>query len=88
MIHVTLFQYAFAPKGSSVILYRNDDYRKMQFFVQPDWPGGIYATANVGGKEKLCFVFIVFMMRRYLPVNKKCFEISHVIHFWQHIFFV
>lgn len=45
-------QYAFAPKGSSVILYRNDDYRKFQFFVQPDWPGGIYATAAIGGKEK------------------------------------
>lgn len=46
-----LFQYAFAPKGSSVILYRKDDYRKFQFFVQPDWPGGIYATAAIGGKQ-------------------------------------
>lgn len=48
-----LFQYAFAPKGSSVILYRKDDYRKFQFFVQPDWPGGIYATAAIGGKQSL-----------------------------------
>ncbi|XP_060576368.1 sphingosine-1-phosphate lyase 1-like, partial [Ruditapes philippinarum] len=31
-------KYGFAPKGSSVILYSDKEYRKYQFFVQPDWP--------------------------------------------------
>lgn len=44
-------KYGFAPKGSSVILYRNPDYRQKQFFVQPDWPGGIYATSTMGGSR-------------------------------------
>lgn len=35
-----------------MILYRKDDYRKFQFFVQPNWPGGIYATAAIGGKYR------------------------------------
>ncbi|XP_076075219.1 sphingosine-1-phosphate lyase 1-like [Mytilus galloprovincialis] len=44
-------KYAFAPKGSSVILYRNKDIRQRQFFVQPEWPGGIYATSSMGGSR-------------------------------------
>jgi hypothetical protein len=46
-----LFQYAFAPKGSSVIMYRNKDIRQNQFFVQPTWPGGIYATSTMSKLE-------------------------------------
>ncbi|XP_060067009.1 sphingosine-1-phosphate lyase 1-like [Ylistrum balloti] len=44
-------KYGFAPKGSSVILYRNPTFRQQQFFVQPEWPGGIYATSTTGGSR-------------------------------------
>ncbi|XP_052766123.1 sphingosine-1-phosphate lyase 1-like isoform X1 [Mya arenaria] len=44
-------KYGFAPKGSSVILYRNTEYRRGQFFVQPDWPGGIYASPTLAGNR-------------------------------------
>ncbi|XP_064614038.1 sphingosine-1-phosphate lyase 1-like [Liolophura sinensis] len=44
-------KYGFAPKGSSVILYRNPDLRKQQCFSQPDWPGGIYATPTIAGSR-------------------------------------
>lgn len=44
-------KYAFTPKGSSVIMYRNKDLRKHQFFAQPDWPGGIYASPTIGGSR-------------------------------------
>ena len=40
-------KYGFAPKGSSVILYSKPEYRHMQWFTFPDWPGGIYATATI-----------------------------------------
>ena len=49
---MSLFQYGFAPKGSSVLLYSDKEYRKYQWFVQPDWPGGIYATPTMAGKNK------------------------------------
>ncbi|PVD39469.1 hypothetical protein C0Q70_02100 [Pomacea canaliculata] len=42
-------KYGFAPKGSSVIMYRNSALHKQQFFVQPDWPGGIYASPTMAG---------------------------------------
>ena len=43
------FQYGFAPKGSSVIMYSDKKYRTYQYFVQPDWPGGIYACPTFAG---------------------------------------
>mmetsp|Transcript_31974 Transcript_31974/g.49938 ORF Transcript_31974/g.49938 Transcript_31974/m.49938 type:complete len:455 (-) Transcript_31974:193-1557(-) len=44
-------KYGFAPKGSSVILYANQELRHHQYFVAPDWPGGIYATPSMGGSR-------------------------------------
>ncbi|XP_018019009.1 sphingosine-1-phosphate lyase [Hyalella azteca] len=44
-------KYGFAPKGSSVVLYRHRQYRHHQFFAQPDWPGGIYATPTIAGSR-------------------------------------
>ncbi|XP_071550599.1 sphingosine-1-phosphate lyase 1 isoform X2 [Panulirus ornatus] len=44
-------KYGYAPKGSSVIMYREAKWRHHQFFVTPDWQGGIYATATIGGSR-------------------------------------
>jgi len=44
-------KYGFTPKGSSVIMYRNKEFRKGQYFSQPNWPGGIYATTTFAGSR-------------------------------------
>ncbi|KAI8521052.1 Sphingosine-1-phosphate lyase 1 [Branchiostoma belcheri] len=44
-------KYGFAPKGSSVILYSDRKYRHSQYFVQPNWPGGVYATSTMAGSR-------------------------------------
>ncbi|XP_026878408.2 sphingosine-1-phosphate lyase 1 [Electrophorus electricus] len=44
-------KYGYAPKGSSVILYRNKNYRHYQYFVAPDWQGGIYASPSMAGSR-------------------------------------
>lgn len=44
-------QYAFAPKGTSVILYSNEVYRYHQFTVTTDWPGGVYGSPTVNGSR-------------------------------------
>ncbi|RWS04604.1 sphingosine-1-phosphate lyase 1-like isoform X3, partial [Dinothrombium tinctorium] len=44
-------KYGFAPKGSSVIMYSDKKYRHYQYSVQTDWPGGVYASPNVGGSR-------------------------------------
>ena len=42
-------KYAFSAKGASVILYRNVDILKHQFFVYENWPGGVFASPALLG---------------------------------------
>lgn len=44
-------KYGYAPKGSSVILYRDVKYRHHQFSVCTDWPGGMYASPTISGSR-------------------------------------
>ncbi|XP_047198304.1 sphingosine-1-phosphate lyase 1 isoform X2 [Hippoglossus stenolepis] len=44
-------KYGYAPKGSSVILYSDKKYRHYQYFVAPDWQGGIYASPSIAGSR-------------------------------------
>lgn len=44
-------KYGFAPKGNSTVLYRSDDFRKYQYFISPDWSGGVYASPSIAGSR-------------------------------------
>ena len=44
-------KYGFAPKGNSTVLYRSDAYRKYQYFISPDWSGGVYASPSIAGSR-------------------------------------
>eukprot|EP00755_Sulcionema_specki_P005538 Sspe_Gene.33022::Locus_16158_Transcript_2_2_Confidence_0.667_Length_1993::g.33022::m.33022/K01634/SGPL1, DPL1; sphinganine-1-phosphate aldolase len=44
-------KYGFAPKGNSVIMYRNRELRRYQMHSQPNWPGGIYASPTIAGSR-------------------------------------
>jgi sphinganine-1-phosphate aldolase len=44
-----LHKYGYAAKGASVVLYRDPELRKHQFFVTTSWPGGIYASPALAG---------------------------------------
>lgn len=44
-------KYGFGLKGSSVLLYRAPKLRRHQYFVQPDWPGGLYASPGMSGSR-------------------------------------
>ncbi|CAG8662028.1 22077_t:CDS:2 [Cetraspora pellucida] len=44
-------KYGFAPKGSSVIMYRTKALRRYQYFFAPDWTGGIYASPSLAGSR-------------------------------------
>lgn len=50
-ISVDTHKYGFAPKGNSVVLYRNKTYRSHQYFIYPDWSGGVYASPSVAGSR-------------------------------------
>ncbi|KAI9666960.1 MAG: hypothetical protein M1831_001465 [Alyxoria varia] len=44
-------KYGFAPKGNSTVLYRNSKLRSYQYFVSPDWSGGVYASPSIAGSR-------------------------------------
>jgi sphinganine-1-phosphate aldolase len=44
-------KYGYALKGSSVLLYRTPDLRRRQYFVVPDWPGGLYTSPGMSGSR-------------------------------------
>ena len=64
----SLLQYGFAPKGSSVIMYSHPKYRSYQYFVQPDWPGGIYASPTFAGKCHCTCLNVVLTEELVLPL--------------------
>lgn len=57
-ISVDTHKYGYTPKGSSVILYSSEELRHYQYFVSPEWTGGLYATPGFAGSRPgaLCAV--------------------------------
>ncbi|KAA8650211.1 hypothetical protein EYZ11_003934 [Aspergillus tanneri] len=44
-------KYGFAPKGTSVIMYRTKQLRSYQYYIAPDWSGGVYASQGMMGSR-------------------------------------
>ncbi|KAK0240742.1 pyridoxal phosphate-dependent transferase [Armillaria nabsnona] len=44
-------KYGFAPKGTSVIMYRDAALREYQYYVYPDWMGGAYGSPSFSGSR-------------------------------------
>jgi glutamate/tyrosine decarboxylase-like PLP-dependent enzyme len=57
-------KYGYAAKGTSVVLYRNEDLRRHQYFTITEWPGGIYfsptfAGSRAGALSAVCWANLV-----------------------------
>jgi glutamate/tyrosine decarboxylase-like PLP-dependent enzyme len=46
-----LHKYGFAARGASTIVYRRKDYRRHQYFLKEDWPGGLYGSPTMAGSR-------------------------------------
>ncbi|GAV29336.1 hypothetical protein PMKS-002818 [Pichia membranifaciens] len=44
-------KYGFAPKGSSIIMYRSPEYRKYQYYITSEWVGGLYGSPTLAGSR-------------------------------------
>uniref|UniRef100_A0A8C6SDD2 sphinganine-1-phosphate aldolase n=1 Tax=Neogobius melanostomus TaxID=47308 RepID=A0A8C6SDD2_9GOBI len=70
-------KYGYAPKGSSVIMYSDKKYRQYQYFVAPDWQGGIYASPSIAGSRPggiiaACWATMMHMGQSgYIDATKK-----------------
>jgi glutamate/tyrosine decarboxylase-like PLP-dependent enzyme len=59
-------KYGYAPKGTSVVLYRTKSLRRHQYYSVTDWPGGLYFSATMagsrpGGLSAACWAAMVAM---------------------------
>ncbi len=44
-------KYGYALKGTSVLMYRDKNLRRHQYFTAPDWPGGLYLSPGISGSR-------------------------------------
>ncbi|KAL5013521.1 hypothetical protein ScPMuIL_007791, partial [Solemya velum] len=44
-----IHKYGYGVKGSSLIMYRNEEYRKYQIYTYAEWPGGLYGSPSMAG---------------------------------------
>jgi sphinganine-1-phosphate aldolase len=65
-LSVDLHKYAYAAKGASVILYKNKELRRHQFFVTTDWPGGLYGSPTALGTRPGGAVAAAWAILKYL----------------------
>ncbi|KAM0789660.1 hypothetical protein ACM66B_000462 [Microbotryomycetes sp. NB124-2] len=71
-------KYGFAPKGSSVIMYRSKAIRKYQYSVMSSWPGGVYATPSMAGSRPGAVVAGAWAAMQHMGVDgytQSCREI-------------
>lgn len=48
-INADVHKYGYAPKGSSVLIYKNSKVRMHQYYSLATWPGGIYISPTALG---------------------------------------
>lgn len=78
-------KYGYAPKGTSVILYRGLELRHYQYFKTTEWPGGLYfsptfAGSRPGALSAACWAAMVAMGENgYLQATEKILKTAAVI---------
>jgi len=71
-------KYGFAPKGTSVIMYRTAELRKHQYYVNPSWPGGVYASPSMSGSRPGALIAGCWAVMQHMGTEgylKSCQEI-------------
>ena len=44
-------KYGYCPKGTSVLMYSSKELRRRQYFMAPDWQGGMYGSPTMAGSR-------------------------------------
>ena len=68
-ISADLHKYGLCPKGISLLLYKNKEYRKFQYFIYPKWMGGVYPSPTMAGSRSPAFVAASWAILHFLGKN-------------------
>lgn len=75
-----LHKYGFTAKGASIVLYRNKEIRRHQFFVLSEWSGGAFASPSMPGTRPAGSIaaawgtLMAFGEEGYLQIAKTCMD--------------
>lgn len=78
-------KYGYAPKGSSLILYREKKYLHEQYTITTEWPGGIYGSPTVAGSRAggiiaACWATMMYYgFDGYVAATKRIIETARLI---------
>jgi sphinganine-1-phosphate aldolase len=78
-------KFGYAAKGTSVVLYRNQELRHHQYFTVTDWPGGLYCSPSFAGSRPgalsaACWASLVSMGEAgYLDATRRILETADTI---------
>lgn len=84
-ISVDTHKYGYAAKGTSVILYRNQELRHYQYYAATDWPGGLYfsptfAGSRPGALSAACWAALTSVgVQGYMDATRKILATAEVI---------
>ncbi len=84
-ISVDTHKYGYAPKGTSVILYRGLELRHYQYFKTTEWPGGLYFSPTFAGSRPgaliaACWAAIVSMGEKgYMEATRRILHTAEQI---------
>jgi len=73
-------KYGYAPKGTSVILYRSSELRHYQYYTATEWPGGLYVSPTIAGSRPgalsaACWAAMINLGEQgYLEATKKIMQ--------------
>jgi glutamate/tyrosine decarboxylase-like PLP-dependent enzyme len=82
---VDTHKYGYAAKGTSVVLYRDEELRHFQFYTSTDWPGGLYMSPTLAGSRPgalsaACWAAMLAVGEDgYLKATKAIFETADKI---------
>ena len=82
-VSADLHKYGYGAKGSSIILYRNRELRREQFFVNTTWPGGLFGTPTLLGSRSGAPIVIAWALLKllgkegYLRMTINTIEVVH-----------
>jgi glutamate/tyrosine decarboxylase-like PLP-dependent enzyme len=84
-ISADLHKYGYSPKGCSLILYRNPEFWKCQFYINTKWSGGIYFSTTLAGSRAGALIIVAWATllylgeSNYLKYTKQILEVADYI---------
>ena len=78
-------KYAYGPKGTSVVCYRDKSFRKYQYTTNPEWTGGTYVSPGIGGSRSggiiaaTWAVMVTLGKKGYMERARKIFETAYAM---------